>query len=91
VTDAKKVKKLAELIEMLSLGRDDQSYPDVVSVIAGHLVIAGLDPGKEYAAPTLTSYSPETAAAWYDAAAEYKRRHRGGWDEALLETEPERP
>jgi hypothetical protein len=96
MTDAQKVKKLAAFLEEVSEEScrfdGEQPYPDVVSVVAGHLVVAGLDPGKEYAAPTLTVYRPETAVAWYEAALNYKKsRRKTGceWSEALMETEPD--
>jgi hypothetical protein len=87
---------LATLLQMRSEYEDgDQPYPDDVSVVAGHVVVATLDPGKEYSAPLLRIYTPEKAKAWIDAFREALRQDKKlppddqeGWISLLYETEP---
>jgi hypothetical protein len=85
--------QLAEWLEQASLGDCmggyGQPYPDVTAVLAGHVVVATLDPGKEYNAPALEIYTPDQVRAWVRAV----RRHLAAdpdsdLSEALEETRP---
>lgn len=95
-----RAQKLAEWIQRRSKeecsNTGDQPYPDVADVVEGHLVVAGLDSGKEYAAPTLTIYSPSDVEVWFElftkAVLENDKLpedERADWTELLYETEPD--
>jgi hypothetical protein len=85
--------RLAEWLERASLKACQngygQPYPDVTAVVADHVVVATLDPGKEYNAPDLDIYPPEQVAQWVRAVRGYRRANPGcSLVEALEETRP---
>lgn len=79
---------LREASEQSCRDGEGAPYPDVVEVVGNHLVIASLDPAKEYAAPVLKTYSEEAAMAWSGRAYDHRQFNPDlTFPEALMETE----
>jgi hypothetical protein len=62
-----------------------QPWPDVVGIVAGHIVVAGLDSTREYSAPDLSVYSPDVVAQWAGSIRDRLRSESGPWPELDLE------
>lgn len=63
-------------------------YGDDVQVVGRHVVVATLDPGKEYNAPLLVVYTFKQAAAWHDQIVECMEELEADLAEAVMETMP---
>jgi hypothetical protein len=77
VSRRSKAHRLAELIEEVSLDLCQAGcgapYPDQAIVLHGYVIVAGLNAGKEYSAPTLSIWSPDEVNEWYDAYVKLRR------------------
>ena len=64
-------------------------YPYDWDIIGKRLIIAGLDPGKDYAATSLSSFRVGDVLKWHDRAMLARQKDDLTWEEACYETWPE--
>jgi len=63
-------------------------YPPDIAFLPGHVVVAALDPGKDYYAPELKIYTNKEVRAWHKKAKQWFKQEDLAWDDAVYEAEP---